>query len=141
MLGVTHARCIPNVSGLTGYCPNDVHRSIETLPWIEKEYVDSGKVQMIFLDLPLWMHPDALQAAEAAQCAGDQGRFWEFHDELFANYSTFSPDDFGGYATDLELDVTAFAACLERGKLAGIGQSARHHGNTGLCPGSAHQEG
>lgn len=52
---------------------------------------------MVFLDLPLEsIHRFAFQAAEAARCAGDQGKFWEMHDQLFANYRKLAPEDLAG---------------------------------------------
>ncbi len=58
----------------------------ETLPQIEKNYVDTGKVLFVYKDFPLReIHPFAQKAAEAALCAGDEGNFWEYHDELFKN--------------------------------------------------------
>lgn len=67
----------------------------------------------------------AYRAAEAAQCAGDQGRFWEFHDKVFANSRSLLPADFLRYAAELELDREAFAACLEKGKAGGIREDLR----------------
>lgn len=53
---------------------------------IKKEYVDSGKVKIYFRDFPLTqIHPGAQKAAEAARCAGDQGKYWEYHDLIFEN--------------------------------------------------------
>src|SRR5665213_2353557 len=55
-----------------------------TFSEIRKKYIDTGKVRFVVRDLPLAeMHPDAMQAAEAAHCAGDQGQFWRMHDVLF----------------------------------------------------------
>jgi protein-disulfide isomerase len=53
---------------------------------IKKEYVDTGKVKLVYRDYPLnQIHPGAQKAAEAARCAGDQGKYWEFHDAVFSN--------------------------------------------------------
>jgi len=62
------------------------------------------------------MHSRALPAAEAAQCAGDQGKFWEYHDRLFANQQALQDADLKKHAVDLGLDAEKFNACLESGK-------------------------
>jgi protein-disulfide isomerase len=62
------------------------------------------------------MHPFAQGAAEAAQCAREQGKFWEYHDKLFANQQALGKDQLKQYAKDLGLNEEAFNACLETGK-------------------------
>ncbi|HJQ82976.1 MAG TPA: DsbA family protein, partial [Candidatus Binatia bacterium] len=59
------------------------------------------------------MHPDACRAACAAECAGRQGRFWEFHDVLFENNEHLERDDLFRYAREMGLDLAAFRACLD----------------------------
>jgi protein-disulfide isomerase len=73
-------------------------------------------VQIVFRDLPLSMHPNAQGAAEAAQCAHEQGKFWEYHDKLFASQQALGRDQLKQYATDLGLDAAAFNACFDAGK-------------------------
>ena len=65
-----------------------------------------------FRDYPLAQHADARAAAEAARCANEQGKFWEYHDLLFANSRALRPDDLKRYATNAGLDLNAFATCL-----------------------------
>jgi protein-disulfide isomerase len=72
-----------------------------------------GKVRLIFKDFPLGSHAGALPAAEAARCAGELGRFWEYHDLLFLGQPAFSTTDLLGYAARLGLPTEPFAACLE----------------------------
>lgn len=55
----------------------------QTLGQIKKEYVDTGKVKLIYRDYPLSFHPGAEPAAQAANCAGDQGKYWQMHDKIF----------------------------------------------------------
>ena len=56
----------------------------ETLPRIKKDYVDTGKVRIVFRDFPVQeIHPEATVSAIAANCAGDQGKYFEFHDKVF----------------------------------------------------------
>lgn len=62
------------------------------------------------------MHNRAQPAAEAAQCARDQGKFWEFHDKLFSNQQALTDDDFKKHAGDLGLNVEAFTSCYTSGK-------------------------
>ena len=75
-----------------------------------------GKVNLVYRDFPLDMiHPRARAAAEAARCAHDQGRFWDYHDALFTEAPKLGSDDLQRYATQVGLDVTKFAACLASG--------------------------
>jgi len=75
-----------------------------------------GKVSLVYKDLPLrQIHPQAQKAAEAARCAGEQDKFWEYHDKLFA-IQRLSKDDFGKVADELGLDGIKFAGCLDSGK-------------------------
>jgi len=85
----------------------------------EETLVRPGKVEVIFLNLPLPTHPNAFQAAEAAMCAGYQKKFWEMHHLLFANQQALAPDQLKGYAEKLGLDVAAFQKCLSDGQPAG----------------------
>jgi len=62
------------------------------------------------------MHSRAKPAAEAAQCAHEQGKFWEFHDKLFASQQKMSDEDFKATATELGLNIESFTACYESGK-------------------------
>jgi protein-disulfide isomerase len=70
----------------------------------------------VFRDFPLAMHKDAQGAAEAANCAGDQDKFWEYHDKLFENQRALATDSLKQYAVDLELDTEQFNGCLDSGK-------------------------
>ena len=71
-------------------------------------------------DFPLTsIHPQAVKASEAAHCAGDQGKYWEYHDVLFANQRALQVDQLKTYAAELKLDSQAFDRCLDSGKHAG----------------------
>lgn len=100
-------------------CPFCARHHGQTLPQIMANYVDQGLVYYVFRDFPLTsIHPQAVQAAEAARCAGDQGAFVEMYDQLFVNQSNWSGRSnaaalFADYATNLGLDETVFIACLE----------------------------
>jgi len=79
-----------------------------------------GKVRVVYRDFPLPMHPHAQKAAEAAHCAGDQGKYWEMHEKLFASQQALEADDLSGHARALGLDGAKFAACLDSGAKAGL---------------------
>ena len=80
-----------------------------------KQY--NGKVRVVHKDLPLEaIHPQAQLAAEAARCAGDQNKFWEYHDTLYAKAPKFAADALKAYAKDIGLDTAKFDQCLTSGK-------------------------
>ena len=68
------------------HCPFCRRQTLQTLPQLLTEYVNTGKVKYVFVDYPIaQLHPDAFQSHEAAACAGDQGKYWQMHDSLFTN--------------------------------------------------------
>jgi len=74
----------------------------------------SGRVRFVFRHFPLEdVHPHALAAAQAAECAGGQGKFWEMHDLLFENQAHLKAKDLHGYAERLALDMARFAAEMD----------------------------
>jgi protein-disulfide isomerase len=71
-----------------------------------------GKIKLVYRNLPLTsIHPDALPAAEAAMCAGEQDAYWQYHEKLFGS-DTLNTDTYIQYAKDLGMDVTTFEACI-----------------------------
>ena len=74
-----------------------------------------GEVRYVVRNYPLSIHPNARKAAEAAECAHNQGRFWDYHDHLFENADALEPDDLKRHARDLGLDGGQFDECLESG--------------------------
>jgi protein-disulfide isomerase len=88
------------------------------MPQIEKDYIDTGKMKYVFMDFPLPMHGQAMKASEAGLCAGDQDKFWEMHDRLFANQNALGPEALSKHAEALGLDTTQFKECLGSGKHA-----------------------
>jgi len=84
----------------------------QTQPRIEADYVRTGMVKYFFRDLPGPEHPGALFKARAARCAGDQGKFWEMHDQLFASQKTWSDQDPFRLTRELGLDGGIFSDCL-----------------------------
>ena len=82
-----------------------------------------GKVRLVHKDFPLEsLHPQARQAAEAARCAYEQGKFWEYHDKLYANSPKASADDLKNYAKEVGLNVDSFDRCLVSGKYKAVVQ-------------------
>lgn len=78
-----------------------------------------GQVSLAYRDFPLrGMHSQAEIAAEASRCAGEQGKFWEYHDLLFANPEKLNHHGLAEMAANLKLDEQRFAACLSSGKYA-----------------------
>ncbi|MCA9951795.1 MAG: thioredoxin domain-containing protein [Anaerolineales bacterium] len=102
-------------------CPYCQRFSLETMPKILENMIESGEVYFILKDLPLEsIHPEARAAANAARCAGEQDAYLEMHDALFNSQSTWSGngndsarESFAVLATELDLDTDAFAACLD----------------------------
>jgi protein-disulfide isomerase len=78
------------------------------------------KVRFVFRHFPLDFHAQAEKAGEAAACAGDQGRFWEMHDLLWANTTKLQVADLKAHAATLGLDVAAFGQCLDSGRHGGL---------------------
>jgi len=88
----------------------------ETYFQIIKNYVDTGKVRYVFRDFPLSFHEFARPAAMAAECAHEQGKFWEYHDLLFTNQAELSEANFKKWATELKLNTVQFNTCLDTEK-------------------------
>ena len=105
-------------------CPFCARFHMQTLPLLLEEYIDSGKVNLVYRDFPIQsIHPNALAAAVAAECANEQGEYWEYHDTLFEKQSGWSRLDsnavistFSQYATDVGLEQQQFDSCLGSGK-------------------------
>lgn len=95
-------------------CPYCARYASGTHARIEHDYVDTGRIKYAFRNMPLdRIHPHAQKAAEAAECAGRQGRFWDMYDRLFANQSLLGPADLLTHGKGIGLDGKRFATCLE----------------------------
>ena len=99
-------------------CPFCSRYSRDTLPQITADYIDTGKIRYVFRDLPLSFHKQAFKAAEAAHCAGAQGKFWEMHDAMFQNQSALAPEQLAGHARTIGLEEADFQDCLTSGRFA-----------------------
>lgn len=115
-------------------CPFCGRHAKQTLPQIEREYVSTGKLLYVMRNLPLEsIHPDAFRAASAAECAGDQGRYWQMHEKLFGNQQALSAADLARYAQDAGVEPGAFKQCIEgEGHAAKIRQDLQDAMNAGV---------
>jgi len=104
-------------------CPFCARFHIQTLPLILEEYIDTGKVKLVFRDFPIQsIHPNALPASVASECANEQGKFKEMHDMLFDNQNEWNKQEtvdalslFSQYAAKIQLDQEIFDSCLTNG--------------------------
>jgi protein-disulfide isomerase len=101
-------------------CPFCGRFVLNTLPQLKEEYIDTGKVKLIYRDFPLSFHQDAQKAAEATEVARELGgdeAYWQMHDKIFET-AQMTVADLKGYARDFGLDGTAFDSLLDSGKYA-----------------------
>lgn len=98
-------------------CPFCRRHTTDTQPILDEKFVDSGQVRWVFKHFPLNIHPQAPMAGVAAECAAEQGFFWEMHELLFAyvsNWSVREPNSvFVEMANELDLNIETFETCLE----------------------------
>lgn len=92
----------------------------DVYPQIMKDYVDTGKVKFVYKSLA-FLGKESTDAANAAKCAQEQNKFWEYHDKLYnsqsgENQGAFAPDKLKGFAAALGLDTAAFNSCLDSQK-------------------------
>lgn len=99
---------------------------------IRTEFAD--RVTVAFRDYPLESHPEAFTAAVAAHCAGEQGRYWEYHDRLFREGGDFSAQRLISFAEALQLDLAQFEACLKSDRaIAAVRRSQEDAAANGLA--------
>lgn len=107
-------------------CPGCGSFASSVKPQIELQLVDQGRAKFVFYDFPLvQIHPHAFLAARAARCAGEQDRYWDYHDLLFRMQPRWSGEanaigSFMDYASSVELDEGAFEACLQSDRYADV---------------------
>ncbi len=99
-------------------CPFCARFYSQTLPQIEEKYIKTGKVKLIYRDFPLSFHQLAQKAGEAAECAGEQGKYFEMHDKLFENGVTGGVAGYKQFAAQMGLDQAKFDTCLDTGAQA-----------------------
>ena len=103
------------------------------MPEVRAQLIATGKVQWRFRDFPLASHEYSRTAALAAQCAGEQGKFWEMHDQLFYNHQWAqrgkNPSGlFRGFAKTIGLDGDRYDACMDSQRYAGRIEESRQEG-------------
>ena len=92
----------------------------DAYPQIKQNWVNTGKLRIVFKDFPLSFHPNAQKASEAAQCALKQGKFWEMHDSIFTDQENILVADLKSKAKALGLNESQFNSCLDSGETAPI---------------------
>ena len=105
-------------------CPFCARFYTQTLPLIHEEYIETGKVKLVFRDFPIQaIHPNAVPASVASECANEQGKFKEMHDMLFEKQNEWNRQEtvdalslFSQYATQIQLQQETFDSCLTSGK-------------------------
>jgi len=107
-------------------------------PAIKTNYIDTNKVKLYFVDFP-WAGSDSVAAAEASYCAGDQGKYWVYHDYLYQNQEGIqtgwaSTSNLKSYASTLGLDTNQFNSCLDSGKYS---ERIDHNKQVGISKGVA----
>jgi protein-disulfide isomerase len=90
---------------------------VDTLPKLKEAYIDTGKARFVYRHFAI-LGKHSEQAALASECAAEQGKFWEYHDQLFKNQGglAFTEAKLKQYARDIGLNAGAFGTCLETGK-------------------------
>ena len=97
-------------------CPFCKRFETQTFAEIKKNWIDTGKLRYVVHDQPLDFHAHAMKAAEAARCAGEQGKYWELREKLIANAEQLQREKLPDYAQETGLDVGEFSACLGSGR-------------------------
>ena len=105
-------------------CPFCARFHVQTLPTIMDEYINKGTVKLVFRDFPIQsIHPNAVPASVAAECANEQGKFEEMYDTLFEKQNEWNNQEmskaldlFSQYASEMQLEQKEFDSCLKNGK-------------------------
>ena len=119
-------------------CPFCARFHIQTLPTIMEEYIEKGDVKLVFRDFPLQsIHPNAVPASVAAECANEQGKFKQMHDILFEKQNEWSNletvyaiDLFNQYSEQINLEQEQFSSCLSTAKYVKEIQNDLNDGRT-----------
>ena len=101
-------------------CPYCARHYRAVMPILQEEYIDTGKLKFVMREYPLpTLHKDASNAAQAAMCAGKQGKYWEMHNLLFENQKELGVDSVKSFAGTIGLDTAAFNECLDNKEMVG----------------------
>lgn len=101
-------------------CPFCARFAGDTLGQLRNNEIKAGIVKLVFKNFPLPFHQFAEKAAEAAECANKQGKFWQMHDKLFQSDGRLDTDSLKSYAQQIGLDTKKFDHCLDSGETAGL---------------------
>lgn len=96
-----------------GYCEKFFH---ETWPLLFSEYIQNGKVRLIYRDFPRALTGPSLDTALAARCAGEQGKYWSMHDQLFSSSNKYGAGPLEQQAKQLGLSMKRFSECFQSGR-------------------------
>jgi protein-disulfide isomerase len=99
-------------------CPFCKRFHDETLVALKRDFIDTGKLRLVYYDLPLPFHQWAREAAHVARCAGDQGKYWTMHDLLMADIQKLAPEHTQAHAQSMGLDMAQYDGCMASGKYA-----------------------
>lgn len=97
-------------------CPFCSRFASTTFPELKRAYIDTGQLRLVSRDLPLAMHANAQEAANAARCADEQDHYWEMRDIMFQNTTQLNQESLIRYASNLDLNVDPFTDCLTSDK-------------------------
>ncbi|MBU1120325.1 DsbA family protein [Candidatus Micrarchaeota archaeon] len=111
-------------------CPFCARFYSQTLPSLKEKYIETGKAVFIYRDFPLGFHQFAQKAAEATECADEQGKFWEMHDKIFENQDALDEASLKKYAEEIGLNSGEFNSCLDSGEMTSEVQKDLSEGQT-----------
>lgn len=94
-------------------CPFCRRFTLNVLPQIQEQYIDTGVVRLVYKDFPLHIHDAAIEAAVATHCAGVQGQYYPYHDLLFERAEDITLENLVVWADELELDIDQFTTCQQ----------------------------
>lgn len=97
-------------------CPFCQRFHLTAFGQLKKNYIDTGKVRFVSRDLPLDIHPNAMQAAQAGLCSGEQGQFWAMRDRMQSNPEKLDMDHLVSFAQEFKMDTAQFRSCVTSGK-------------------------
>ena len=115
-------------------CPFAGRFARDTLPSIMTNYIDTGKVKFVYRDFVV--HSSSQKAQEAAACADEQGKFWEYHDILYENQGALDDESLKGYAEQAGLDTNQFNSCFNSRKYKSEVEKDTSDGRTGGVSGT-----
>ncbi|MCS4538763.1 MAG: DsbA family protein [Thaumarchaeota archaeon] len=121
-------------------CPNCQSWWISVKPLLVDKFIKTGKAKLIMVEFP-FLGKDSFSSAQAAKCAGEQGRYWEYHDTLYSEQKGIdtgwaSIEKLKKFASELGLDMEAFNTCLDSGKYSEIVKQSFKDGEKLVVPGT-----